>query len=82
MDSGNAQIGPQCFREFMQATSFNKRMIMRSVMDLNNEEPRDQANYEVALKYAFTTFEKVAFMFCKVSAYACFPCCRYMYMYI
>lgn len=59
---GDARIGPECFPSFVQATAFNKRAIMNDVTELT--DPYGEADYEVALSYAFKTFEKViAFIF-------------------
>jgi len=55
-----AKLGPDCFPDFVQATTFNKRMLMLYVKELNDPDlPQGQANFTVALEYAYTTFEKV-----------------------
>ena len=60
------RIGPSCFPEFIQATSFNKRVIMDAVkFNRVHEEPKGQANYEVALEYAFNKFLAVSNMYIK-----------------
>lgn len=53
------RLGPECFPNFVQATAFNKNLIMHYVNSL--DEPKGQANFEVALRYAFQTFEEVPF---------------------
>ena len=51
------RLGPDCFDEFVQATSFNKALVMEHVNALT--EPRGQANYTAALEYAYDSFAKV-----------------------
>ena len=58
---GTVKLGPKCFPDFVQATSFNKRVVMDHVRRLNElpDVSRGQANFEVALRYAYETFKKV-----------------------
>ncbi|XP_067932168.1 voltage-dependent calcium channel subunit alpha-2/delta-1-like isoform X2 [Watersipora subatra] len=61
MDSMNdeARLGPECFPDFVQATRFNKQILLDYVMKLNEPgSSRGQANYDVALEYAFKSFER------------------------
>lgn len=61
MKISRARLGPECFPPFVQATAFNKRVIMDYVMNLNYPEnvTKGQANYRVALNYSYRAFEEV-----------------------